>query len=213
VRTERQKDSSGTRETPTPFRVLGNLACLDLVNTEAISEGAPVNLLGGFGDLLAWLEAASLLTDQERRRAAERWEGTSAGRAIFREAIALRGALRTSAERLTAGKSAPADAVAAINRVLASRPAYRQLVRRGSGLVSRTQSVEETALHLLVPVAESAAWLLEHGDRMLLRRCGNPRCILYFYDTTKNARRRWCSMARCGSRAKAAAYYLRNRQG
>ena len=132
MRTERRKDSGGTRETPTPFRVLGNLACLDLVNTEAISEGAPVNLLGGFGDLLAWLEAASLLTDQERRRAAERWEGTSAGRAIFREAIALRGALRTSAERLTAGKSAPADAVAAINRVLASRPAYRQraLVQR-----------------------------------------------------------------------------------
>jgi predicted RNA-binding Zn ribbon-like protein len=131
----------------------------------------------------------------------------------FREAIALRRALRTSVERLTTGKSPPADAVATINRALASRPAYRQLVRRGSGLVSRTQSGEETALHLLVPVAESAAWLLEHGDRTLLRRCGNPGCILYFYDTTKNARRRWCSMAGCGSRAKAAAYYRRNRQG
>lgn len=213
MRTERLKDSGRTRETPTPFRVLGNLACLDLVNTEAISEGAPVNLLGGFGDLLAWLEAASLLTDQERRRAAERWEGTSEGHAVFREAIALRGALRTSVERLTTDKSPPANAVAIINRALASRPAYRQLVRRGSGLVSRTQSGEETALHLLVPVAESAAWLLEHGDRTLLRRCGNPGCILYFYDTTKNARRRWCSMARCGSRAKAAAYYRRNRQG
>jgi predicted RNA-binding Zn ribbon-like protein len=68
-------------------------------------------------------------------------------------------------------------------------------------------------LHLLVPVAESAAWMLERGERSLLRRCENPECVLFFYDSTKNKRRRWCSMDSCGSRAKAAAYYRRHREG
>ena len=38
-------------------------------------------------------------------------------------------------------------------------------------------------------------------------------CVRYFYDTTKNRRRRWCSMDGCGSRAKAAAYYRRRKAG
>jgi predicted RNA-binding Zn ribbon-like protein len=34
---------------------------------------------------------------------------------------------------------------------------------------------------------------------------------LYFYDTTKNHTRRWCSMTGCGNRAKAAAFYERKK--
>jgi predicted RNA-binding Zn ribbon-like protein len=64
---------------------------------------------------------------------------------------------------------------------------------------------------VLAPIAESAAWLLEHGDRTLIRRCENGACVRFFYDTTKNRRRRWCSMDGCGSRAKAAAYYRRQK--
>ncbi|MFL5310303.1 MAG: CGNR zinc finger domain-containing protein [Myxococcales bacterium] len=63
------------------------------------------------------------------------------------------------------------------------------------------------------PVAESAAWLLEHGDPSLVRRCENDRCVLVFYDTTKNRRRRQCTMETCGSRAKSAADYRRKRRG
>jgi predicted RNA-binding Zn ribbon-like protein len=29
--------------------------------------------------------------------------------------------------------------------------------------------------------------------------CKNQACILYFYDTTKNHRRNWCSMGICGN--------------
>jgi predicted RNA-binding Zn ribbon-like protein len=114
-------------------------------------------------------------------------------------------------ERLAAGKAVTAETIAAINQVLGSRPVYRCLSRQGAAIVSTLASADERAIHLLAPVAESAAWLLEHGNRALLRRCENPGCVLYFYDTTRNARRRWCSMSGCGSRAKAAAYYRRKR--
>lgn len=199
----------GTRS----FLILGNLACLDLVNTEAVFAGEPVDLLRDFGDLMDWLQQARVLAEPAVAAARERWGDKPEAAAAFRQALTLRSSLRQMVQRLSEGKGATDDQVAAINRVLAGRPAYRQLTRKGKGFSSTLVSDAESAAHLLVPVAESAAWLLEQGDSSLLRRCENPRCILFFYDTTRNGRRRWCSMAGCGSRAKAAAYYRRTRAG
>jgi predicted RNA-binding Zn ribbon-like protein len=132
---------------------------------------------------------------------------------VFREALAFRAALRAGAERLAEGKPPGEEMVRAINRVLAERPGYRELVREGRGWVTRVRPVTNSARQILVPIAESAAWLLEHGDPSLVRRCEGSACVLLFYDTTRNRSRRWCSMEGCGSRAKAAAYYRRTRRG
>lgn len=47
--------------------------------------------------------------------------------------------------------------------------------------------------------------LTEAPDR--IKQCAHPQCVLWFYDTTKNAARRWHSMETCGNRAKAARHY------
>jgi predicted RNA-binding Zn ribbon-like protein len=192
------------------FLLVGNLLWLDFVNTEPLRDGEPVDLLPGFGDLVVWLRVAAGLPADEARRAA-RWEGKAEGQAVLREALALRAALREGAGRLAEGKAVGDRTLAAINRVLASRPAYRELIREGKRWVSRERPVSTAPEHLLVPIAESAAWLLEHGDPWLVRRCEGSSCVLHFYDTTRNRSRRWCSMEGCGSRAKAAAYYRRTR--
>jgi predicted RNA-binding Zn ribbon-like protein len=192
------------------FLLVGNLLWLDFVNTEPVMEGERVDLLRNFGELVAWLQAAAGLPDVEARRAV-RWEGKE-GQAVLPEALALRAALRDGAERLAQGKSVGERMVPAINRVLASRPAYRELIREGKRWVSRERPLSTSPHHLLVPIAESAAWLLEHGDPSLVRRCEGSSCVLLFYDTTRNRSRRWCSMEGCGSRAKAAAYYRRIRR-
>jgi predicted RNA-binding Zn ribbon-like protein len=44
-----------------------------------------------------------------------------------------------------------------------------------------------------------------------VRECAGERCPVVFLDTSRNGSRRWCSMERCGSRAKARAYYRRHR--
>ena len=46
-----------------------------------------------------------------------------------------------------------------------------------------------------------------------VRECANERCPVLFLDTSRNGSRRWCSMERCGARAKASAYYRRHRAG
>lgn len=98
-----------------------------------------------------------------------------------------------------------------VNRALAARPAVAEVARSGGGYATRVRALGESPAHLVVPVAESAAALLALGRPALVRRCGGPGCVLYFYDTTKNGSRRWCSMDGCGGRQKAAAYYRRTR--
>ncbi len=191
------------------FYFIASLLCLDFVNTEPAQGGERVDLLRGFAELINWLEAAGVLASEPARRAADRWGRSAQGEATFREAVALRAALRAGAERLAVGKPVGRETVTAVNRVLASRPVYPQLARKGKGYATRLEPLSDAPLHLLVPVAESAAWLLEHGERSLVRRCEGPQCVLFFYDTTKNKSRRWCSMEACGSRAKAMAYYRR----
>jgi predicted RNA-binding Zn ribbon-like protein len=195
-----------------PFYFIGNRLCLDLVNTEVVAQGERVDLIDGFSGFIEWLRAAGQLSVGDARLAEQRWGATSEGKIAFAEMLSLRSALRAMAERLVSAKPAGQGALDAINGSLASREAYSQVVRKGTGgYAMKMQTSTESPRHLLVPIAESAAWLLVEGDMSLLRRCENPNCILYFYDTTKNKRRRWCSMDACGSRAKAAAYYRRLR--
>jgi predicted RNA-binding Zn ribbon-like protein len=59
---------------------------------------------------------------------------------------------------------------------------------------------------LLLPIALSALDWLSSGDRPRLHRCANPRCVLLFYDTTRSATRRWCSLG-CMDRARSARRY------
>ncbi len=49
-------------------------------------------------------------------------------------------------------------------------------------------------------------------DVRRIRRCAHPDCVLHFYDTSAKGDRRWCSMASCGNRAKAARHYQRAKE-
>ena len=69
----------------------------------------------------------------------------------------------------------------------------------------------EDAHQLLGLLAEAATDLLCTCDLSLIKKCQNPECVLFFYDTTKNHARHWCSMSLCGNRSKVAAHYHRHR--
>ena len=72
----------------------------------------------------------------------------------------------------------------------------------------QTLEVDDPAWHPAVMAAASLLELLKQApDR--IRRCQHPACVLWFYDTTRNGTRRWCSMATCGNRAKAHRHYDR----
>jgi hypothetical protein len=48
-------------------------------------------------------------------------------------------------------------------------------------------------------------------ERARVHACAGEGCVLHFYDTSRNGKRQWCSMAGCGNRAKARRHYERSR--
>ncbi|MBM4134500.1 MAG: hypothetical protein FJ245_12125 [Nitrospira sp.] len=193
------------------FLFVGNATCLDFVNTELILKGRPVDLLENFGDLVSWLVEAQALDAAEAQKAVRRWGDRPEGNRVFQEGRAFRAVLRAMVERIVNGKPVQPPALDAINKLLQNRVGYSQLIRGRDGFERRFHSGSAEAVHLLVPLAEFASDLLCHYDHALIKRCQNPACILYFYDTTKNHARRWCSMSLCGNRMKVAAHYSRHR--
>jgi predicted RNA-binding Zn ribbon-like protein len=194
-----------------PFLFVGNHLCLDFINTQMIVHGVLTDLLDDFSDLVAWLAQAGVLDKTEEREVMKTWGGQREGARTLEEARTFRGILRGMAERIVAGQPVSQPAVEAINRLLRQHVGYAQLVRVRGGFEQAFRSESRAATRLLVPLAESASRLLCAGDLSLVKRCQNPACILYFYDTTKNHARHWCSMSLCGNRMKVAAHYSRHR--
>jgi predicted RNA-binding Zn ribbon-like protein len=61
----------------------------------------------------------------------------------------------------------------------------------------------------LATIAASAVELLGGDDADRVRRCAGERCWLLYLDTSPAGRRRWCSMERCGNRAKVRSHRAR----
>lgn len=194
------------------FPMAANHRCLDFVNTELIEQGRRVDLLRQFADLVEWLEQARVLGGAQAKHLLRRWGRTSKAAEALSQALAFRRVLRDMTDDVVRGKRPSVAALAGINAVLRHHAAQVTLVRTPRGFERMVSFRPREPTDLLVPVAESASDLLCHGDLALILKCENPRCILYFYDTTKNHARRWCSMTVCGNRMKVAAHYRRRRQ-
>ncbi|TYQ21417.1 UNVERIFIED_ORG: putative RNA-binding Zn ribbon-like protein [Zoogloea ramigera] len=215
------KPTTTTDEAP----LLGDHLALDLLNTEARSDGAVVDYWRSGDAVRAWLArqgiaaaqpAGGQADGQAESQRGEQASGEAGGAALLARALAL----RTLARRLIAGRktaeegSAPlADEtdIAALNDYLHAYLGAPHLARGEDGKLALTRTARGDAVaSLLGPVAEAVAQLLVEGDFTLVRQCEHPDCILWFYDRTKSHKRRWCSMASCGNRYKAAQFRKKN---
>lgn len=79
---------------------------------------------------------------------------------------------------------------------------------QGSGLVITGTGIERVAVEALVDAVEVVG---ELDGR--LRSCADGECTLWFVDTSRAGTRKWCSMQRCGNRAKARRYHERHAPG
>jgi predicted RNA-binding Zn ribbon-like protein len=209
-------ETTATFVAPTPrhspreraFAFIGERLWLDFVNSDTARA---LDALRDFDTLMSWLEAATLVDGERgqgmRRRAREQPSGAAAA---LVDARRVRGALRSLAERgAILGGSEPvrAEALNEINRVLGRSAGTRRVERRSDGTYVRTfVPVGDAFAGLMIPIVESAADALILGELPRVRRCADERCARVFYDSTKNGRRRWCDMATCGNRAKAARH-------
>jgi len=111
-----------------------------------------------------------------------------------------------------ANGDAPARAdLDAFNREAQSALAQRRIA---TGERWRWAWDDEDALELpLRLVLASAIDLLLDDDPARLRQCPAPDgCGWLFYDASRNATRRWCSMQMCGNGAKSRRFQRRRRE-
>jgi predicted RNA-binding Zn ribbon-like protein len=194
------------------FSFLADHLSLDFVGTDFRRSGEHQDRLVSFEILRDWLKQAGLLASPEAVALAKHCPAKGSER-ILSVARELRKSIRSAAEAIIDGKPVPLGPIRAINNLLEKRDGHFQIERRSTQLERRFISEMSDPLALLAPLAESAADLLCNTNPALIRKCADESCDLLFYDSTKNHRRRWCSMSACGNRAKVAAHRARQRAG
>lgn len=193
------------------FLFVGGRLCLDFVNTEIVARGEPRDLLKDFGRWMDWQAAAGAPGTMEAKALARKWKRGHGSAEALERAVAFRSELRRMAQAVASRRPVPESALTEINHLLRRKAAYPHLVRSGKGVVRQVRRDVRDPTDLLAPIAEDAADLLCEGDPALIRKCGNPACVLFFYDASRSRSRRWCSMKMCGNRAKVAAHHRRRR--
>lgn len=191
---------------------VGDHLALDFLNSVATPAAGPIEWLRDGADLLDWLERAGAVDAATVARFREDSGGSAALDAIAAEARRLREWLRGFVNQHM-GRRLGAAAVkefGPLNGLLAGSDGYGQVVADagGQGLCWRRERRWAPA-QLLQPLAEAIGDLVCTADFRLIRACEGAACTLVFLDRTKAHSRRWCSMAVCGNRAKAAAHRAR----
>ena len=144
-------------------------------------------------DLSAWLgdRFDRLAEDAEERDLAD--------------AVSLRAAVYGLARAQADGTGMRADDVDTLN-LFAATPDIPPALDGGNRQAGRTQVRTGQAL---ATIARDAVHLFGHPEGRI-RECGAENCALVFYDESRTNNRRWCSMQRCGNRAKVKAFRARS---
>ena len=178
----------------TALELVGNALCLDFANTVNNRQDPDRDWLAEPDGLRRWAEHVGLGPMAGRRSRSDTVAAARALReAVFRTFRAVAGGERPAAADLDVITATCAEGVKAA-RLVPGRPAYEL-----------DWAQPTTDRQVLWAVADSAMELLRRGPLDRIGEC--PSCGWLFLDTSRNGRRRWCSMAMCGNRVKSARHY------
>jgi len=180
------------------FLWVGNDPSIDFINTDIVLEGKPVDLLQSPEDYLAWLGAAGIDMRQTSRAPGAMHQG-------FQQAKEFRGKLREAYEQLVKTATVPHSILTAVNAYISKSRRPAELRTRGSSFELYPYWLAEKAADYVAPLAWAFAGFLATADLDRIRKCQNPECVLFFYDTSKSGSRRWCSLDICGNKMRMAA--------
>lgn len=172
----------------------GGRPCLDLVNTLRSRHSTGFELLTGPDALAEWLSLAGFTTGPVP---------VTAGNVLAAKA------LREAIDRVLLPPEEPSKMdVELVNNAAASAPAPPPRLALVGGVLRREVPAPKD------PVAAAFAALAADAIDLAtseaeVRVCAADDCGLRFCDASPRRNRQWCSMSRCGNRAKARAHYAR----
>ncbi|MEU6084299.1 ABATE domain-containing protein [Streptomyces sp. NPDC047108] len=174
------------------FAFVSGSVALDFVGTVQSRRDDALDLLTAPADLAEWTAAAGLLDAPAPATTADLAAAVHLREAIYRLVLASAGASPLAAEDC-----------AVLNRATARVPVRQDL--RPDGTVVRHGSIGA----VLATLARDAVELLTQSPGQV-KECAAPRCTRLYVDRSHRSSRRWCTMTRCGNRAKAATHRSRH---
>lgn len=176
------------------IELVGNALCLDYVNTVNARPDPRSDRLETAATAAQWAEAVG-----------HRLDGAGVSGRALANARGFRELLHGVFAAIADGSTPDDGDLARLARAYA-RAVNSARITSADGRFALTWPSNGSLESLLHRVADSAVRLLADGP--LDRVGGCPSCGWLFVDTSKNGRRRWCSMATCGARDKARRHYL-----
>ena len=186
------------------LRFVGGRLALDFVNI------VPARRELSWDQLIAFLESAQIITAERGRELLALYgSDPQSAESLLGKAQRLGSALRMAFEALLHRHRIASEWVEPVNDILRVTEGHDELVSGDRDWRIEFVAREGGLEWLLAAVARSAAEIIAEGPQARLRLCANPRCGLFFYDTSRTRQRRWCSMTVCGNRSKVAAFARR----
>jgi len=188
------------------FIFVGGHPAVDFANTLVSPPGLGIDFLRAWPDVIDWLGEAKISTDVRLDVSAARRPEA------LKNVLELRRDWKQVLASLVAGGKVRDHFLTQLNRILAVDSFHEVLHRVGKKqfhLVRSTSELQGDVLARAI-LARQIALFLAEANLSYLRRCADTSsCALYFYDTTKNHRRQWCSVATCGNRHRVAEFRRR----
>ena len=194
-----------------PAIFVGDALGLDFLNSVATPVDTTIDWIDDGDGLLRWLEQAQLVPP-ETLKAVRAMALPGELDKVADQARSLREWFR-SFVREHKGRAVTASALnelEPLNRLLERDEGFSRITSRP---VDGREILELQAMRkwrspeaLLLPIGEALGRFVCTEDFSNVKACEGPACTLLFADHTRGHRRRWCSMALCGNRAKQAAH-------
>jgi predicted RNA-binding Zn ribbon-like protein len=190
--------------------LVGGHHVLDFVNTAPGRNAEPRDWLDGYARLLEWAGLSGAFSPEVLSGLAARAAADPAGaEAALDQARGLREALFLVLRALATEATPPAAALAEVQAHWRGAAAASRLSPAGHAV---TVDPSDARLgRICAQIALDAVELMQDGALDRLKLCEGHDCAWLFLDTSKNGRRRWCSMATCGNTAKARRHYQRRK--
>jgi predicted RNA-binding Zn ribbon-like protein len=194
------------------LRLDGGVLCLDYVNTIPDRfDNSNRDLLPAFNDLIYWAKKAKVvdsagITGLEKVAASNERKTKE----FFAEAIHLRSLIYSIFLPISQQQKLKLSDLDQFNKLVSRYFPFLQLTAERDGFTEQWNFDSNHFYSITAPIIKSAYELLLSDKLHRVKQC--PSCGWLFLDTTKNGKRRWCSMQDCGSNAKALDYYYRKKE-
>ena len=207
-------DHKPDRRRPPRFELVGGATCLDFINTlDDRFSNEPKELLQSYVDLARFGEDTGTLSElQVDRLMTKSVHYPQEAQRALESAIEMREAMHKVFWALVQKQPVPRAALLVLNGYIQAAAQHFSVVPHNGHFEWKFDTSDADFRAPLWPIARSAADLLASDRVQFVRACASKTCEWLFLDESKNHRRRWCDMTKCGNRAKAKNFYTRQKK-